>query len=50
MHLEHLERDLNKKLREAKLAHRHQLEETVRERNPKRLWDNMKKMAGLELL
>lgn len=38
-----LERDLNTKLREAKLAHRHQLERET-------LKDSMKKVTGLEVL
>ena len=47
LNCKHLERELKNKLREAKVAHRHKLEETFREKYPKRLWNNMKKMTGL---
>ena len=42
-----LDKVLKIKLREAKQVHRNQLEENFKEKNPKRLWDNMKKMTGM---
>ncbi|KAL2103161.1 hypothetical protein ACEWY4_000029 [Coilia grayii] len=42
-----LEKVLKNKLREAKQVHRDQLENNFKEKNPKRLWDNMKKITGM---
>ena len=45
--LKSLDKNLKKKIREAKQAHRQRLEESFKANNPKRLWDTMKSMTGM---